>query len=186
LLSGKLLPEKNAKFQLPYPTFSSQASIDTISHKTALLILMFNPEELARDTLANLEAYSDPVRADWAERNYPTGARVLGVKAGDLHKVDREISKMLAGTAPEQVINFSQVLVGLCVLECQQVAYGVLSRHKAAMPHIREKHLLSLGAQLDNWVSMDYFAGLVADPAWRERQIPDRLILDWAQSPDRW
>jgi len=147
---------------------------------------MFNPEELARDTLANLEAYSDPVRADWAERNYPTGARVLGVKAGDLHKVDREISKMLAGTAPEQVINFSQVLVGLCVLECQQVAYGVLSRHKAAMPHIREKHLLSLGAQLDNWVSMDYFAGLVADPAWRERQVPDRLILDWVQSPDRW
>ena len=147
---------------------------------------MFDPEELARYTLEKLEAYSDPARVAWAEGNYPTAARVLGVKAGDIHKVDRELSKILAEVEPEQVIYFSQLLVDLNVLECQQVACEVLSRHKAAMALIREKHLRNLGAHLDNWVSTDYFAGLVAGPAWRERQIPGRVILDWAQSPDRW
>ena len=147
---------------------------------------MFNPEELARFTLAKLEAYTDPPRVKWAKGNYPTRARVLGVKAGDLHKVDREISKMLVTAAPEHVINISQSLVDLYVLECQQVAYEVLSSHHAAMSVIREKHLLTLGVHLDNWVSTDYFAGLVAGPAWRDRQVPNRLVLDWVQSPDRW
>jgi len=147
---------------------------------------MFNPEELTRDTLTKLEAYADPARVEWSKGSYPTAARVLGVKAGDLHIVDREISKMLATTASEQVLDFSQSLVDLYVLECQQVAYEVLSRHKAAMSVVQEKHLLRLGVHLDNWVSTDYFAGLVAGPAWRERQVPDRLILDWVQSPDRW
>lgn len=147
---------------------------------------MFNPEELARVTLAKLEAYTDPARVAWAKGNYPTRARVLGVRAGDLHKVDREISKMLVTNEPEGVINFSQSLVDLYVLECQQVAYEVLSRHKNAMSIIREKHLHIVGVHLDNWVSTDYFAGLVAGPAWRERQVPDDLIIDWVQSPDRW
>ncbi len=33
---------------------------------------------------------------------------------------------------------------------------------------------------------MDTFACYLAGPAWRERQIADRIVHRWARSPDRW
>ena len=39
---------------------------------------------------------------------------------------------------------------------------------------------------MDNWVSVDYFAGMLAGPAWREGQISDEVIEEWATSEDRW
>ena len=147
---------------------------------------MPDPAELAKEALVKLERNSDPDRIEWLKGSCPTAARVLGVKASDLHMVDREFSARFKSASPEQVIQFAQSLVNLQVLECQQVAYEVLSRHKPAMSSIREKHLIALGIHLDNWVSTDYFGGLVAGPAWREMQVPDSLILSWAQSPDRW
>jgi len=45
---------------------------------------------------------------------------------------------------------------------------------------------LVLGEGIDNWVSVDCFAGMVAGPAWREGRFPDKVVEDWAVSEDRW
>jgi 3-methyladenine DNA glycosylase AlkD len=43
-----------------------------------------------------------------------------------------------------------------------------------------------LGEGIDNWVSVDCFAGYIAGPAWREGQISDEVIESWAKSEDKW
>ena len=48
------------------------------------------------------------------------------------------------------------------------------------------KHLEQLGRGIDNWSSVDTFACLVSGSAWRQGQIPDSLIHQWAGSQDRW
>ena len=48
------------------------------------------------------------------------------------------------------------------------------------------KKLERLGKGIDNWAAVDTFACYLAGPAWRERQVADKLIHGWARSPDRW
>jgi len=39
---------------------------------------------------------------------------------------------------------------------------------------------------MGSWGEVDCFASYVAGPAWRERNIPTRLIHSWARSADHW
>jgi 3-methyladenine DNA glycosylase AlkD len=66
------------------------------------------------------------------------------------------------------------------------VAYELLAHHKAALASLRQRELEQLGANLDRWEAVDTFACYLAGPAWRQRQIADRVVHGWARSPDRW
>jgi 3-methyladenine DNA glycosylase AlkD len=39
---------------------------------------------------------------------------------------------------------------------------------------------------MDSWDQVDCFAPYLAGPAWRNGQITDHVIAEWARSPDRW
>jgi 3-methyladenine DNA glycosylase AlkD len=39
---------------------------------------------------------------------------------------------------------------------------------------------------MDGWGAVDSFGRSLSGPVWRQRQVPDELIHEWAHSEDRW
>jgi 3-methyladenine DNA glycosylase AlkD len=66
------------------------------------------------------------------------------------------------------------------------LAYEFVSYHQAARKSLGPAEVLQLGKGLDSWYAVDTFAPYISGPAWREGQLPDSLIHEWAASPDRW
>jgi 3-methyladenine DNA glycosylase AlkD len=66
------------------------------------------------------------------------------------------------------------------------VAYELIAHHRVARDAVTARDLEWLGLGLDSWAAVDTFAVYVAGPAWREGQIPDRVLRAWARSEDRW
>lgn len=62
----------------------------------------------------------------------------------------------------------------------------MIDKHKAARQSLTVEDLQVLGAGIDNWISVDYFAALLAGPAWRDGQISDEVIEEWATRDDKW
>ncbi len=66
------------------------------------------------------------------------------------------------------------------------VAYELILFHREAFRSLDEAEVEGLGRGINSWWSVDSFARLLSGPAWREGLVPDELILQWAQSEDRW
>ena len=62
----------------------------------------------------------------------------------------------------------------------------MLDNHRTALASLTLADILVFGEGMDNWISVDYFAGLLAGPAWRDGRIADEVIHKWATSEDRW
>ncbi len=135
---------------------------------------------------AALTGLADPERQAFAQRSYPTAMQVLGVKVPDLRTVVKKLSKQLRPEPPATVVDLARQLVATAVHECRQVAYELIAGHKKALSCLAVDDLEQLGTGIDNWLSVDTFAALVAGPAWRAGQVPDELIITWTRSPDHW
>jgi 3-methyladenine DNA glycosylase AlkD len=84
------------------------------------------------------------------------------------------------------VLSLASLLVAHETLEGRQLAYVLLDRHRAGRESLTLQAVRSLGRGIDNWGSVDGFAGLVAGPAWRVGIVPDAEVERWAASRDRW
>ena len=147
---------------------------------------MTDTTELVREIREALEEKADPERIEWAEGNYPTALHVIGVKVPDINTLVKDLAKRLRKAPADEVIELAKALTNTGILECQQVACKLFDKHKAATAALRLEDVEALAQGLDNWVSVDNFAGLVAGPAWRQGQIPDDVVRGWARSEDRW
>ena len=110
------------------------------------------------------------------------------LKTVDVRNVRKEFSKRLAHTSPQIVVSISLRLLQLKRpgFEYRFVAYELIAYHKAALHRLGEKELELLGQGISSWGEVDTFACYLAGPAWREYQVPDELIHNWARSDDRW
>ncbi|HEV7397935.1 MAG TPA: DNA alkylation repair protein [Pyrinomonadaceae bacterium] len=100
--------------------------------------------------------------------------------------VRRQVTKQISSSSAESVVTLALALLHSQSSTLRWFAYELILFHPAALRSLNEETLQSLGAGLDNWVAVDTFACYLAGPAWRERQVSDRLIRDWSQSTDRW
>jgi len=98
----------------------------------------------------------------------------------------RECSKRLAKSAPRFVVEVARCLLDHNTTEHRLVAYELVCNHRAALASLNERDLRLFGRRLDSWWSVDMFACYLSGPAWREHQVPDKLIHRWAHSRDRW
>ena len=103
-----------------------------------------------------------------------------------MRAVRREFSKQIAKSSPETVRNLAVKLLDLSQFIFRFVAYELVLHHKPALKSLDAATLERLGEGIDSWVAVDTFACYLAGPAWRERQVADKLIHEWARSPDRW
>jgi 3-methyladenine DNA glycosylase AlkD len=114
-------------------------------------------------------------------------ARLRGLtffRTQQVRAIRREFSKRLAPVSAEDVL-----AVALEVMEqtdCRWVAYELVCYHRAALRSLGVKELHQFGRGMASWGEVDSFACYLAGPAWRERQVPDRLLDGWAVSKDRW
>ena len=103
----------------------------------------------------------------------------------NVRAVRRQYSRQIASCPPEMVIDLaSRLLEGSHQLRF--VGYELILHHKPALQSLNAGLLHRLGQGLDSWEAVDTFASYLAGPAWRERQVSDKLIHSWARSPDRW
>jgi 3-methyladenine DNA glycosylase AlkD len=98
----------------------------------------------------------------------------------------RHYTRQLKTAAPGEMLQLALSLLAGPDFIWRFVAYELLANHKAALANLRQRELEQLGVNLDRWEAVDTFACYLAGPAWRERQIADRVVHGWARSPDRW
>lgn len=98
----------------------------------------------------------------------------------------REFSKRLAKSPPRFVVEVALALLDKNTMEHRFVAYELLCHHRAALAGLTEKDIRLFGRGIGSWGSVDMFACYLAGPAWRGRQVPDKLIHTWARSKNRW
>jgi len=99
--------------------------------------------------------------------------------------VRREWSKRLKDSPGASVIALAKQLVPLGFWE-RLFAYETIVHHRAAFEALTKKGVISLGRGIHSWGEADSFAVYIAGPAWRERNISDRVVQSWARSTDRW
>jgi 3-methyladenine DNA glycosylase AlkD len=66
------------------------------------------------------------------------------------------------------------------------IAYELIQGHSEAFKRIDKKAVEVLGRGINNWWTVDAFARTISGPAWLNRQIPDKLIIEWARSNNPW
>ncbi len=107
-------------------------------------------------------------------------------KTATVRALRREYSKRLRRAQPAVVLQLAQKLVNTGQSIQRFFAYEVIYFHKEALASLRGRDLQVLGRNLNSWGAVDAFAYYLSGPAWRERQVSDKLIERWAHSHDRW
>jgi len=134
----------------------------------------------------DLELFGDPERIKMIGKNHPTSMKVIGLKVPDQRKVIEEWRKKLSYFSEEQWIELSIILVNADILECQQVAFEFIWKNKKVLQKLSIDQILSLGKNLDNWVSVDMYCLCITGFSWRTGNLPDKLVEEWATSTNRW
>jgi len=141
---------------------------------------------LAAEIDARLRAVANPERQRIAVTHFPTAMEVVGVSVPDLRAVVRDLSKRLRHAPAEEVLRLADAVIDAGTFEGRQVAYELIYRHRAAMAALTAGRVEALGRGIDNWASVDAFAGTISGPLWARGRLDDATLLRWARSPDRW
>ncbi len=82
------------------------------------------------------------------------------------------------------------IKIAMALIEHRRVHRFVgdeLIAHRAdALKLLDRKTLERLGSGMSSWDQVDSFACYLSGPAWREGQVEDKTIIEWAGSKDRW
>jgi 3-methyladenine DNA glycosylase AlkD len=113
-------------------------------------------------------------------------AALPGQDTDSVRRLRREFSAALKIEPPIVVISVALQLVNRGDFMARFVGYELIHHHRAALASLDSKQLEHLGHGIDSWAAVDTFASYLSGPAWREGQVPDRVIHRWAKSADRW
>jgi 3-methyladenine DNA glycosylase AlkD len=147
---------------------------------------MMSTQDVVDEVVVRLDELSDPVRIEVAKNYYPTSLTVKGVAVPKLRPIVKDLRKRFGKGPPEDVLSLAKRLKEARILEVDQIAYELIDKNRAVIESLTLDDCLVLGEGMDNWVSVDCFAGMVAGPAWRLSRFPDSVVEDWAVSEDRW
>lgn len=112
--------------------------------------------------------------------------RLPSSRTQDVRAIRRVISKELRDAPPHFVIHVALELVARGGWQERFVAYELILKHPGALAAVNARNAVALASTLGDWAAVDTFACYVAGPAWREQQISDSVIRQWAASHDRW
>jgi len=107
-------------------------------------------------------------------------------KTATVRAFRRAYSKRFFKDSPTAVLGVASLLLHEPDFLCRFVAYELVAHHRAAREHLTATELEHFGKGIGSWEAVDTFACYISGPAWREKQVPDRLIHGWARSTDRW
>lgn len=131
-----------------------------------------------------LKAYADEKRIEMAKKSYPTKIKVLGVTVPNVKCVLKEVQTETKKSSVRDKIELAKKLVSSNVFEAQQLAYEYLDKNKKTLKEVTKEDLISLAQNLDNWVSVDCYAGLILGVVWREGIVTDNYVKTFLKSKD--
>lgn len=143
-------------------------------------------KDLIRDIIQSLEGFADARRIEFAKKSYPTQMKVIGVTVPHLKLVLKELRAITKSFTPEEKLHLSHQLIDQDIFECQQLAWEFLGKDKKVLNILTEKDIDLMAQNLDNWISVDYYAALIVGYAWRENKITTLKIKEYLISDDFW
>ncbi len=143
-------------------------------------------QKLINDISASLEAYADDKRIEFAKRSYPTKMRVIGVTVPNLKVVLKELKIQTKDFEPTEKLQLVKNLVDSGIFEMQQLAFEYIQSQKKLIPFLKQDFIKSIEKNLDNWISVDYYAAIVVGTAWREGLITSEEVRDYLNNEDFW
>jgi hypothetical protein len=111
------------------------------------------------------------------------GASIRSTPA--LRAIRREYSKRLKSAPPQDVVRIAAALIAHRRVP-RFIGDELISTRPDALRTLDHIQLEEIGAGISSWDQVDCFACYLSGPAWREGQIDDQTIEDWATSKDRW
>ena len=107
-----------------------------------------------------------------------------------IRPIRREVSRTLARCDAEEVLALVQGIIDRSLREGERdlrwVGYEIAHYHRATLASLDRNWLERLGEGLDSWDSVDVFSLYLSGPAWRNGQIADADVHDWARSENVW
>lgn len=102
-----------------------------------------------------------------------------------LRALRREYSRRLRDLPAPDVVEIAAALIAHRRVH-RFVGDELIASHPVALGTLDRAQLERLGAGISSWDQVDCFACYLSGPAWREGQIKDQAIVEWARSEDRW
>jgi 3-methyladenine DNA glycosylase AlkD len=149
-------------------------------------LIVYSMKEIVQDIINSLEEFADPDRIEFAKRSYPTGMKVIGVTVPRLKQVLKEVKAGTRGMDPGDKLQIAGELVDTGIFECRQLAYEWIGNDRKILGELDEAEVDRLGQNLDNWVSVDYYAALIVGYAWRTGRITTDKVKAYLRSEDVW
>jgi len=102
-----------------------------------------------------------------------------------LRAIRREYSKGTRSLPPEAIVHIAS---GLIARGRVHRFFGdeLIAARADALRTLDRAQLEQLGANLSSWDQVDSFACYLSGPAWREGQIDDQTIIEWARAENHW
>lgn len=103
-----------------------------------------------------------------------------------LRPIRRKWSKELRSASPHEVLKVANDILANGEAEFRFIAYELIHFHKPARTSLRKRDVEALAHGMQSWDAVDAFSYYISGPAWRDGQIPDATISEWAGSTNRW
>jgi 3-methyladenine DNA glycosylase AlkD len=105
--------------------------------------------------------------------------------AQSMRSLRREYSKRVEALPPQDVVKLAAALIARGRVH-RFMGDELIAGRPDAFATLDLTQLEQLGSSISSWDQVDSFACILSGPAWREGQIEDRAIEQWAKSKDRW
>ncbi|HEY7186367.1 MAG TPA: DNA alkylation repair protein [Vicinamibacterales bacterium] len=113
--------------------------------------------------------------------------RTLPTRSIDaIRAVRRRHSAALAESPPSTVVDVAGALLSAGRSAERLIGTELLIARPDAIRRVRSADVEKWATGLDDWGSVDMYGVTVAGVAWREGCVPDRHVMRWAGSTDRW
>lgn len=129
---------------------------------------------------------SVPGRNEFMRRMAPSSMEMLGVPNPAVQALIKRLWPALKEMQPDAFLKLCKELVATRIFEANHMAFELLWKNKAALRLVNANEVEKLGANIDNWATVDALSVLISGFAWREGQISDQKILYWLASENNW
>jgi len=102
-----------------------------------------------------------------------------------LRALRREYSKRIKALSARDVVNVAAALIAHRRVH-RFIGDELIASRPDALRTLGRIQLEHLGSGISSWDEVDCFACYLSGPAWREGQIEDKTIMEWARSKNRW
>jgi len=112
-------------------------------------------------------------------------ATLTSFSTDNIRTIRKRISNLLLNTSGKSVHALALKLLNGSTVP-RFFVYELIQHHREAFSVLNSGRLERLGSGIQSWSDVDTFACFLSGPAWREKLVPDSLIISWANDQDRW